>query len=332
MIKIGTRISPDWLDRPGDLAFLKQIGVDCVDITLDICPGYAEAGGRANRDGMQQVAEIIDKAGLKVERANTLNSHYINTFLGRDGSQQEIENLIVNAELCGEIGFPVMGIQCFQATQFNHVTKPMHTMIEGRGGYKHLHMELAEATADCPPPEGAPTHEEVWERTIKIFAEVMPTAESTGVLVAMHGNDPPVPHIYGVPQVLTSFAAFDHLFASVPSANNGMTFCVGTRYESGEDIFAGIKHFGEQGKIFHVHFRNVHGTIPTNQWYEEVIPDSGDLDMYKVLKALHDAGYDRVIDYDHVMQLTTDDPQGRQYIAYCVGHMRGLLQELTSDA
>ncbi len=28
MMKIGTRISPDWLDRPDDLAFLKQIGSD----------------------------------------------------------------------------------------------------------------------------------------------------------------------------------------------------------------------------------------------------------------------------------------------------------------
>ena len=38
-MKIGTRVSPDWLERPDDLAFLKQIGVDCVDITLDMCPG-----------------------------------------------------------------------------------------------------------------------------------------------------------------------------------------------------------------------------------------------------------------------------------------------------
>ena len=53
MMKIGTRISPDWLNRPNDLAFLKQIGVDCVDITLDICPGYSEAGGRANHEGLE---------------------------------------------------------------------------------------------------------------------------------------------------------------------------------------------------------------------------------------------------------------------------------------
>ena len=73
MMKIGTRISPDWLERPEDLRFLRQIGVDVVDITLNICPGYAEGGGRANRAGLEMVVERLDQAGLKVERANTAN-------------------------------------------------------------------------------------------------------------------------------------------------------------------------------------------------------------------------------------------------------------------
>ena len=331
MMKIGTRISPDWLNRPNDLAFLKQIGVDCVDITLNICPGYSEAGGRANREGLEQVVAAIDKAGLKIERANTANSDCIKTFLGQPGSEEEIDNLIVNAELCGEFDLPVMGIQCFQAGQFGHFPESLHSFIEGRGGYSHIKVDLSEAL-DQPPPEGAPTHEEIWERTIKIFSRVVPVAESAGVKVAMHGNDPPVPSLYGVPQVLYNFAAFDRLFSEVPSPNNGMTFCVGTRYESGEDVFEGIRHFGGQGKIFHVHFRNVRGKIPEKKGYEEVIPDAGDMDMYRVAKALHDVGYDAVIDYDHIMRLTTDGPEGREYIAYCVGHMRGLLQALESNA
>ena len=185
-----------------------------------------------------------------------------------------------------------MGIQCFQAGQFGHFPESMHNFIEGRGGYSHLKVDLSEAL-NQPPPEGAPTHEEIWERTIKIFSSVVPVAESAGVNVAMHGNDPPVPSLYGVPQVLYNFAAFDRLFSEVPSPNNGMTFCVGTRYESGEDVFEGIRHFGEQGKIFHVHFRNVRGKIPEKKGYEEVIPDAGDMDMYRVAKALHDVGYGR---------------------------------------
>ncbi len=329
MMKIGTRISPDWLNRPDDLRFLKQIGVDCVDITLDICPGYNEAGGRASREGLEKVVETVERAGLKIERANALNRHCQAAFLGEPGAEREIDNLVQNAELCGAFQLPVMGIQCFQAGQVAKFRESAYSWVEGRGGYRHLRVDLS-GELGLPPPPGAPTADELWERTLKIYRAVMPVAERAGVKIAMHGNDPPVPSLHGAPQILHNFAAFERLFSEVPSPNNGMTFCVGTRYESGEDVFEGIRRFGQQGKIFHVHFRNVKGRIPKDKAYEEVIPDTGDLDMYRVAKALQDVGYDRVIDYDHIMKLVTDGPEGRQYIAYCVGYMRGLLQSVES--
>lgn len=326
-MKIGTRISPDWLHRPEDLKFLKQIGVDVVDITLDICPGYKEAGGKANRAGLQQVAETLDAAGLQVERANTLNHDYLHTFLDQPGQEQEIENLQINAELCGEFGFPVMGIQCFQASLMPDFPTEYRSWVEGRGGSRHLRFDLRNAL-ELPPRADAPTHEQVWNQTLKIYSAVMPVAEQSDVQIAMHGNDPPVSSLYGVPQIFTRFADFDRLFSAVPSAHNGMTFCVGTRHESGEDVFEGIRRFGEQGKIFHVHFRNVRGVIPQQQGYEEVLPDEGDLHMTQVAQALKDVGFQGAIDYDHVMRLSGDGPEGRAYIAYCVGHMRGILQSL----
>ena len=103
---------------------------------------------------------------------------------------------------------------------------------------------------------------------------------------------------------------------------------MGTRYESGEDIFQGIRHFGHQGKLFHVHFRNVRGTLPAQQGYSEVMVDDGDLKMKEVLRALDEVGYDGVIDYDHPMGITGDEPLPKQYIAFAVGYMRGLLHNL----
>ena len=50
--------------------------------------------------------------------------------------------------------------------------------------------------------------------------------------------------------------------------------------------------------------------------------------MAHVARALHEVGYEGAIDYDHLMKLTPDDEHGRHYIAYCVGHMRGILQSL----
>ena len=331
MIRIGTRISPDWIDRPEDLRFLKQIGVDYVDITLDMVPGYDEAGGRATREGLEEVAEKLDDAGLRIERANSLSHHYENTFRGRPGSEREIENGQVNARLCGELGIPVMGVQAYSAAQVAGPGSDTHSYVEGRGGYRHLRVNLSGAL-DSPLRPDAPSHEELWDRTLRIYRAVVPVAEESGVKIAMHGNDPPVPSLNGCPQIIYNFAAFDRLFSEVPSPNSGITFCVGTRYESGEDIFEGIRHFGQQGKLFHVHFRNVQGTIPALKSYNEVMPDQGDLSMYQVAEALHDVGYEGVIDYDHIMRLSTDGPAGREYIAYCVGHMKGILQSLETNA
>ena len=104
-----------------------------------------------------------------------------------------------------------------------------------------------------------------------------------------------------------------------------MTFCVGTRYESGENIFKAIKHFGSQNRIFHVHFRNVRGTLPKDGGYEERFIDDGDLNMMDVVRALDGVGYDRALDYDHVVKTNGDSYIGRQSVAFSAGYIRGLL-------
>ena len=67
MIRIGTRISADWLDRPEDLKFIKQIGVDYVDIVLDMVPGYDEAPVARHMKG--QEIEISVDVGVGRGRA-----------------------------------------------------------------------------------------------------------------------------------------------------------------------------------------------------------------------------------------------------------------------
>ncbi len=325
---IGTRISPDWLERPDDLRFLKQVGVDVVDITMSLVPGYDETG-RLSRDGVERAVELLAAADLRIERINSTGAMTRRTFLGQPGAGEELANLAHNTRVCCDLGLPVLGVQCFQAGTFGHSPGPGYSWVEGRGGYQHLRSDLSEALRNHPPPVGAPTADQLWERTIRIFERVVPIAESGGLLVAMHGNDPPVPALYGVPQILYDFDCFDRLFREIDSPNMGMTFCVGTRYESGQDVFEGIRRFGERGKIFHVHFRNVHGRIPVDGWYEERAPDEGDLSMFEVARALREVGYERAIDYDHIMRLVGDEA-GKAYIAFCVGHSRGILEGLRS--
>ena len=328
-IRIGTRINNAWLNSTNDddLRYLKQIGVDSVDVTMGIIDGY-DGTGSVTRDDFRRFVDRIGDLGLKIERANSLGGYYLNAFLDRPEGQREIDNLKRIGEILVEHDIPVFGIQACQASRlYGHPRQPWSRPTR-RGGYQTYHFDEKSVRGETKPPKQKVTAEQLWRGITNIYSQVMPVVDGSKTRIAMHGNDPPLHNYLGNPQILCRFADLDRLMAAVPSANNGVTFCVGTRYESGEDIFAGIRHFGSQGKLFHVHFRNVIGTLPKNEAYSEVFVDDGDIDMPRVAKALNDVGYDGVIDYDHPMPIVGDEPLPKQYIAFAVGYMRGILQSL----
>jgi len=94
------------------------------------------------------------------------------------------------------------------------------------------------------------------------------------------------------------------------------------------DVYDQIRLFGRRNKIFHVHFRNVRGTIPSSGGYEEVALDDGDLDMHQVLRALKEVGYEGAINPDHLPILVGDE-QRRVSLAFAVGYIKGLIATLT---
>jgi len=321
-IRIGVRFGDD-------LRFLKQIGANHVDITMSDVEGYREDGSVDKRN-FRNFVNRLDAVGLKIERANTLASTYLNAHLARPEGQKEIDNLKRIGEMLADAEIPVFGIQsCGALYHVQNINNGWrYPVFRGRGGYGYDDFSIARSKSPAPRPNYKVTSDQLWKGLLNIYRQVMPTVEGSKTVIAMHGNDPPLYSYLGSPQILCRFADFDRLFSEVPSKHNGITFCVGTRYESGENIFEGIRHFGEQGKLFHVHFRNVRGTLPTHHGYKEMMLDDGDMNMEEVLRALDEVGYDGIIDYDHVMHITGDPPPRKQYIAFAVGYMRGLLHSL----
>lgn len=327
-IRIGCRINEAWLksERDDDLRFLKQIGVDWVDIEFAIVKGYRQTGC-FTRSAWNDLVRRFDAVGLKIERANSLAPQYVNAHLNRPEGQKEIDNLKRIGEMMAATDIPVFGIQACQASQFVRDNRRGWDRRQGRGGYGYPSFDTARAKNLPAPPSVRYTAGDLWKGIINIYRQVLPTVAGSKTRIAMHGNDPPLYEYLGNPQILCRFADFDRLFREAPSRHSGITFCVGTRYESGENVLDGIRHFGKQGKLFHVHFRNVRGTLPRGG-YSEVMVDDGDMDMARVLRALHDVDYDGVIDYDHPMTITGDQPLPKQYIAFAVGYMRGLIDGL----
>ena len=328
-VRIGIGIGTPWLqsNNDEDLRFIKQIGVDYVNIRLPMVEGYRERGC-FTKDTFQRFIDRLAAVGLRIERANSYGQYSLNAHLNRPGGQAEIDNLKRIGEILAETEIPVFGIQSCQAKLHTQDQPGWDRKKKGRGGYNYREFDLARSEKLAGPPGYRVTSDDLWKGILNIYRQVIPVIDGSKTRVAMHGNDPPLYEYLGNSQILCRFSDFDRLFSEVPSANSGITFCVGTRYESGEDVFAGIRHFAQQGKLFHVHFRNVRGTLPANHGYAEVFVDEGDLAMGEVLRTLVDVGYDGVIDYDHAMGISGDHRLRKQYIAYAVGYMRGLLHNL----
>ena len=135
----------------------------------------------------------------------------------------------------------------------------------------------------------------------------------------------------GVARVLGMVNGFKKLIELYDSPCNGLNFCIGCMAESLEnpraDIYDVIRYFGERGKLFNIHFRNIKGGLGD---FVEVFPDEGDVDMLKALRILKEVGYRYMIMPDHVPGISGAEPQQVGF-AYTYGYIHALLQAVNEE-
>jgi len=124
-----------------------------------------------------------------------------------------------------------------------------------------------------------------------------PAAERAGVRLAIHPDDPPW-DILGLPRVVVDGPALLRLTASPRSPSNGVTFCTGSLGpEEGNDLPAMARSLAS--RIPFAHLRNVART-GTRDFHETAHASSaGSLDMWEIVRALHESGFDGVVRPDH---------------------------------
>lgn len=89
---------------------------------------------------------------------------------------------------------------------------------------------------------------------------ILPIAESEGVKMALHPDDPPLSPFCGVGRILKSRADYEKIFALHNSENLGVTFCQATFKLAGEDLKQLSEDWIKRKKIFFIHIRDVVGT------------------------------------------------------------------------
>ncbi|MCG8485330.1 MAG: mannonate dehydratase [Clostridia bacterium] len=143
------------------------------------------------------------------------------------------------------------------------------------------------------------TDEKMWENLEYFLKKIIPVAEEASVKMAIHPDDPPW-SIFGLPRIVTNKDNLERLVNIVDSPSNGLTICTGSLgVDNKNDIIDIIKHFGNKEKINFVHFRNIKRFEDKN--FDETAHASnyGSLDMYCIIKACVDFGYDGPIRPDH---------------------------------
>ena len=141
--------------------------------------------------------------------------------------------------------------------------------------------------------------ERLWENLAFFLERVVPAAESAGVRLAIHPDDPPW-GIFGLPRIVTNAAALERIIRIVDSPANGLTFCTGSLgADPANDLPAMIRRFGGAGRIHFMHCRNVKVT-GHHRFHETPHPtEFGSVDMRGVMGALRDVGFSGPMRPDH---------------------------------
>lgn len=138
---------------------------------------------------------------------------------------------------------------------------------------------------------------------------IIPTCEECGIVMACHPDDPAWP-IFGLPRIAHSKEDFDKIIQLYDSPSNAICLCTGSLGSSPEnDIPAIIRHFGSLNRIGAVHVRNVKHLGYHKFREASHLSADGDLDMFEIMKAIHDTCPNTYIRPDHGRMIWNE--QGR---------------------
>lgn len=301
---------------------LRQIGVDSAVGVLPrrLRDWRDEAGDRPwDYAPLAILKNTLEAEGFQLEVIED-NPPMDRIRLGRPGREEELEQVTTLVRNMGRLGVPVF---CYNWSAVLGWIRTEYA-VRSRGGatvygFKHARLREAAVISDTTADE------DIWGNLRWFLERIIPVAEAAGVQLAMHPDDPPLSPVRGMPRVMCSVDAFQRLVELVPSEANGMTLCQGNFALMCDDLPAAIRQFGEQQKIFFVHFRDVRGT-PSS--FVETFHDDGPTDMFACMRTYAEVGYHGPFRTDHNPTLEGDEaavpgysPLGR---LHAIGYVQGL--------
>lgn len=140
-------------------------------------------------------------------------------------------------------------------------------------------------------------NEILFENLVYFLKRIMPVCNEYDIRMAIHPDDPAW-SVFGLPRIIINKSNILRLMKAVDDPHNGITFCsgsYGTNLKNDlPDMIRSLK-----GRIHFAHVRNLKFNSPGD--FEEAahLSSDGSFDMYEIMKALYDIGFDGPIRPDH---------------------------------
>lgn len=325
-LQVGTYVSSEASDD--ELKFLQQLDVQWAMLLVNNPDHHTAA------DYKRYNTRLSD-FGMQIYRVANHSVHNVPEItLNLPGRDEKIEEFIRFIRNLSEAGI----YYNTYAHMGNGIWSTGHTV--GRGGVEARVLDIRDAhgTWNGEIYSGENTHgrvfteDELWDNYEYMIRKVAPVAESEGVFIGIHPDDPPVYALGGVPRcIFGQFEGYKRALEIADSPNVGVCLCVGCWLEGGVqgmgcDVIDAIRYFGGLNKLFKVHFRNVSNPMP-EPWQETFI-DDGYQDMHRVMQALREVDFDGAVIPDHIPAMIGGGGSG---LAYSIAYIRALIQAVNND-
>ena len=176
------------------------------------------------------------------------------------------------------------------------------------------------------------THEQLFENLVYFLKGIMLACDETGINMAIHPDDPPW-DIFGLPRIVTGEKSYEKMIEAVPNLHNGFTFCTGSL---GAGRFNDLPKMAAKyaKRIYFAHLRQLKFVNETDFYENGHQTQDGNVDIYAIVRALVENGFDGYVRPDHGRNIWGEDAKpgyGLYDRALGATYLSGLFEAVEKD-
>ena len=272
-------------------------------------------------DRILRLKELCDQNGLEMEVIESVPVHE-DIKLGLPSRDRLIANYAQTIRNLGKVGVKCI---CYNFMPvFDWLRTNLHTLAEdGSNSLSYCHEELMRLdpkNLHLPGWDESYTsdqlnalldsykdmsHETLFDNLVYFLRGIMPACDETGINMAIHPDDPPW-DMFGLPRIITGMDSYNKLFTAVPNPHNGITLCTGSLGAGRDNDMVAMARLLAPRSYF-AHLRQIRHEGELDFCESGHLTESGSLDMYGIVKALVESGFDGYVRPDHGRNIWGED-------------------------